>query len=784
MCFSHGNRPQGLGSLRNGGLALFRSMEGGPGAGLLETRLLVCLLILSGLGSSPVASGSATPDTNEPPVIPLGYDALLQWSKWPVLRIGVRAILRSTFDRTGGNHFADAAHFIRQLDDDHSVALDEAGPGILWFVRHNHWHGSPWHYIVDGHESIVSESSTADPTQPVANSVFLPETAFPQGLTYTWSVTRGADLSWVPIPFERHLELGYGRTRYGTGYFILWKLMPGLAHLSQPLRSWSPAQAPPREVLHLLDRAGTDIAPKSPITAEDHGEFSLEPYASRALFDVRDEARVVRRIGFEVPESAAEAFQHARLRIWWDDWPHPSVDSPVGLFFGTASLMRDPDQEFIVRSLPMTVRYHEGAFEFATYFPMPFLRSARATLSESSGQPLEGVHWSIRTEPYEGPANAVGKFHATYHDFPNPLPGRDLVLLDTTVTEGGGDWSGHIVGTTYQFTARGRLNTLEGDPRFYFDDSCTPQGQGTGSEEWGGGGDYWGGRTMTLPFVGHPVGRPPAEQQTALDRVHSAYRFLLTDLLPFGRNARITLEHGGENLSTEHYATVTYWYGLPAPSLILTDEFDVGEASAEARHNYRSPDASPPETVASRFEWGVDHVPLARGNAAEVFPAISDDGRHTRTGSEFTLNLDPANLGVLLRRRLDLRYSNQRARVMVADVGSDDTWKEAGDWYTAGGNPAVFGDPLGLPKDQVHGNPELAPPAHIPWPSNRRWREDEFMIPRQLTEGRSRIRIRIEFQPVGIPLFPGASPPDEAWTEFRYRAYSFVMPRVTVGRAP
>jgi len=103
-------------------------------------------------------------------------------------------------------------------------------------------------------------------------------------------------------------------------------------------------------------------------------------------------------------------------------------------------------------------------------------------------------------------------------------------------------------------------------------------------------------------------------------------------------------------------------------------------------------------------------------------------------------------------------------------------WEHAGTWYTAGGNPAVFGDPLGLPKDQVQGNPETAPPSHIPWASNRRWREDEFMLPRRLTEKRSTIRVKCEFEPVGLPLFPGQPKPQEAWTEFRYWTYCFVAP--------
>ena len=64
-------------------------------------------------------------------------------------------------------------------------------------------------------------------------------------------------------------------------------------------------------------------------------------------------------------------------------------------------------------------------------------------------------------------------------------------MLDTKNVEGSDDWSGHLVGTVVTFSHRNELHTLEGDPRFFLDDSKTPQVQGTGTEEWGGGGDYW-----------------------------------------------------------------------------------------------------------------------------------------------------------------------------------------------------------------------------------------------------------------------------------------------------
>ena len=78
------------------------------------------------------------------------------------------------------------------------------------------------------------------------------------------------------------------------------------------------------------------------------------------------------------------------------------------------------------------------------------------------------------------------------------------------------------------------------------------------------------------------------------------------DLMPFGKNALIRLEHGGTDNSTEHYQTVTYWYGVNRPSLIKTDELKIGDDASEQSHHYVSPDASAPYMITSRYEWGVD----------------------------------------------------------------------------------------------------------------------------------------------------------------------------------
>jgi hypothetical protein len=464
-----------------------------------------------------------------------------------------------------------------------------------------------------------------------------------------------------------------------------------------------------------------------------------------------------------LPRKNAVDLSSARLRVVWDDRPAPSIDAPLALFFGAGTFYNRDDREYLVKAFPVSVRFDAERVRLACFFPMPFFHSARLELVGAGGADVAGIRWAVRYVPYKDPPSHVAYFHATYRDHPSPEPGKDLLLLDTRQAEGGGDWSGHLVGTSWIFSHRADLNTLEGDPRFYFDDSLTPQAQGTGTEEWGGGGDYWGGQNMTLPFVGHPAGaRSAQEAKDERDKIESAYRFLLADLMPFGKNARITLEHGGTNRSTEHYETVTYWYGTPRATLVKTDELVLGDPASEKAHGYTSPDASTAYEISSRYEWGVDAL-----DGREIFPPRTDRGRHTKGTSEFTMNIDSRNLGVMLRRKLDYAFPNQRAEVYVAEARTRaPRWKSAGIWYLAGSNTSVYSNPQG----------ELGDTQHIVQTSNRRFRDDEFLIPRDLTEGRRAIRVRIQFTPVNRSLFPGYPVPELAWSEIRYTSYSFVLP--------
>ena len=326
-------------------------------------------LLFAGLIASPLFAA-------EPPVIPVGLDAYRQWERWAYQRIGMHAYMRSTYDRRGGNEGADASHFLFQLADDCNVTLDVEGAGVLCFARYNHWHGSPWHYVVDGTDHLVAESSTADPIHPVRESVFLPSAPFPTPLAWTWSVTKGADLSWVPIQFEKSFRMAYSRTHYGTGYYIYQQFVRGIP-LSRPINAWDGATPPEKDVVDLISRAGTDIAPPAgaPGLIQSGGAgLTLGKDETLGLKEITpNEPAMLRALEFSAPRDQAIALGRAVLRVKWDEQTHPSIEAPLALFFGAGTLYNRDAREYLVKAFPVHVRFDAERVHLACYFPMPLI---------------------------------------------------------------------------------------------------------------------------------------------------------------------------------------------------------------------------------------------------------------------------------------------------------------------------------------------------------------------------------------------------------------------------
>ena len=131
----------------------------------------------------------------------------------------------------------------------------------------------------------------------------------------------------------------------------------------------------------------------------------------------------------------------------------------------------------------------------ACYFPMPFFRSARIELVGAVSRfPTFGGRRDVHPIATRRITSAISTRRTAI--IPIPMTGEDLVLLDTRETEGGGDWSGSFVGTSlHLLTRRQPRHARRRSALLSSTTARRHKAQGTGTEEWGGGGDYWGGRT-------------------------------------------------------------------------------------------------------------------------------------------------------------------------------------------------------------------------------------------------------------------------------------------------
>ena len=128
--------------------------------------------------------------------------------------------------------------------------------------------------------------------------------------------------------------------------------------------------------------------------------------------------------------------------------------------------------------------------------------------------------------------------------------------------------------------------------------------------------------------------------------------------------------------------------------------------------------------------------------------------------------LGPDGRNAVSCQELDLAHFWPRYMPRFVADGNQETpkWKPAGTWYLAGSNTCYHS----YPREAG----ELGKSDPVVQTSNRRFRDDEFLISRSLTGGLSAIRVRLEFTPVEIPLLPHLPTGELVWSEMRYKAYS------------
>lgn len=283
------------------------------------------------------------------------------------------------------------------------------------------------------------------------------------------------------------------------------------------------------------------------------------------------------------------------LRMYWDGESSPSVEAPVGDFFGLGL-----GEYFLYQSEYLSVGSQKA---LNTFFPMPFRESARITVENQGDEDINAFYYNIDYEKHDSLGADIGYFHAQYRQAtPNDglsewsRNGEDAIN-NRRNPDGAGNYvileaegRGHYVGVTHSILQNQGDWWGEGDEMIFIDGATSPNIIGTGSEDYYLGAWCYGGCGIN-PFGGtkptFAYGRYGNPMNGGDDRGAKwmVYRFYPESPIVFQEDISVTIEHGHANHRSDNFYTVAYWYqtephaeypALPAVGDRIPRQFDVG----------------------------------------------------------------------------------------------------------------------------------------------------------------------------------------------------------------
>ncbi len=261
------------------------------------------------------------------------------------------------------------------------------------------------------------------------------------------------------------------------------------------------------------------------------------------------------------------------LRFYWDDETEPSVECPVGDFFGMGW-----GQYAHLNSLAICVNPGSA---FNCYWQMPFRKKCRITMENIDTKAMR-LYYQVDYCLTDVPTDA-GYFHAQFRRTnPNSYK-SDITIMD------GLKGKGQYVGTYLAWQVNNNGWWGEGEIKFFMDgDTQFPTICGTGTEDYFCGsynfdrnGQYTEFSTAYagLPQVIRPDGTYKSQQRFGL------YRWHITDPIRFEKDLRVTIQDLGWRSDGRYLpqksdvSSVAFWYQAephaPFPKLPAKDELEV-----------------------------------------------------------------------------------------------------------------------------------------------------------------------------------------------------------------
>lgn len=290
----------------------------------------------------------------------------------------------------------------------------------------------------------------------------------------------------------------------------------------------------------------------------------IKPGETVTLMDV-DGPGVIRHIWITIRRRDPNHLRNHILRMYWDHETTPSVEVPLGDFFGTAHGRVASDEKGVPVHMSSAWTTQTLGRGFNCYFPMPFDRHARITVENDTGEESRSFFFQIDYEQLPALPENVGRFHAQFRRQNPTVEKQDYVIVDNV--RGPGMYVGTVIGVR----ALGPHWWGEGELKMYMDgDTKYPTICGTGTE------DYfcaaWGMGLYQTPYHGCTL---LLKNDFFKNDLVSMYRWHVLDPIRFRRSLKVTIQqigwHQGLYERSDDWSSVAYWYQIephnPFPTL-------------------------------------------------------------------------------------------------------------------------------------------------------------------------------------------------------------------------
>ena len=142
----------------------------------------------------------------------------------------------------------------------------------------------------------------------------------------------------------------------------------------------------------------------------------INPNEKHVICDIQS-AGIIKHIWMTLASSDLFYLRKALIHMWWDNEDNPSVECPIGDFFGVGH-----GKTVNFWSLPLSMGPEDGK-GFNCWFPMPFSTRAKIEIDNESESQLV-CYFYIDYEEYYELDHKYGRFHVSWNR-ENPCKGND-----------------------------------------------------------------------------------------------------------------------------------------------------------------------------------------------------------------------------------------------------------------------------------------------------------------------------------------------------------------------